>query len=413
VISNVSKHHAYHMALAAQQIGSLQALITSGYLNADGWLARLLPSLRRFESFQRLGDRRSHDLDSRRVHSDWFPECLTYAMRHAPLLTRGISDYRWMTAKNDLFDRRVSRNLGKCDIFHSFEGCAHVSFKRAKRLGAVTMLEQPIMHPETVSETLTREYTQMGLEVPEAYRDSRMVHRKRQEYALADYIMVPAQAIADDFVAKGVSPSKLRVIPYGASAERFRREPGKRSKRFRILFVGTLCIRKGVHYLLEAFKRLSLADAELVFVGALDPDIVPILARYDGEFTYIPHLPQSELNDWYNRSSVFVLPSLAEGSAYVIYEAMTCGLPVIVTPHCGSVARDGEDGFVVAARNVEALMDRLLWLYEHPERSEEMGVSGMNHVSQFDWIHYMSRLVETWNEVRELRAANTHRSASP
>ena len=414
MVSNVSKHHAYYVAFAAQQIGHLQAFVTSSYLKPDSTLAGFLPFLRHgsgplVESLQRLGERCSNELDSSLVHSIWFPEILTYAMRRTSLLTRKVSDYRWMTAKNDLFDRRVASHLGRCDIFHSFEGCAQYSFRRAKDLGAVTILEQPIMHPDTVSDTLIQEYTRLGLAVPEAYRDPRMVRRKRQEYALADYIIVPAQGIADDFIARGIPPTKLRVIPYGASAERFRRDPGNQDKgRFRILFVGTLCIRKGVHYLLEAFNRLKLEDAELVLVGALDPDIVPFLTCYKGTFTHIPHLPQSELNDWYNRASVFVLPSLAEGSAYVIYEAMTCGLPVVVTPQCGSVVREGQDGFVVPARDVGALCERLLWMYEHPERAEEMGLSGMSHVAQFDWVHYMSRLVETWGEIRSLRDSGTH-----
>lgn len=408
VVSNVSKHHAYYIALAAQQIGQLRTFFTSGYLKADSLLSRALPTLRRLgplrASVQHLGERRSEGLDPRVVQPLWLPECLTYALRRTPLVTRAVSDYRWMTVKNDMFDRKVSRRLGPCDIFHSFEGCCQHAFKRAKEMGAVTILEQPIMHPATVSTTLSREYTRLGLAVPEAYRDSRMMRRKIQEYALADFIMVPARSIKDDFIARGVPRAKMRVIPYGASSQRFHRVPDASDDgRFRVLFVGIVCIRKGVHYLLEAFKRLNLKGAELLLVGALDPDIVPILERYRGYYTHIPNIPQAELNTWYNRSSVFVLPSLAEGSAYVIYEAMTCGLPVVVTPECGSVVRDGQDGFVVAARNVDALAERLLWVYEHRDLAKDIGLSGLDHVRQFDWAHYMDRLIETWREVPKIR----------
>ncbi len=54
-------------------------------------------------------------------------------------------------------------------------------------------------------------------------------------------------------------------------------------------------------------------------------------------------------------ADVFVFPSLFEGSAVVTYEALACGLPCIVTPRPGSVVRDGVEGLIVPARDVEAL----------------------------------------------------------
>ena len=60
-----------------------------------------------------------------------------------------------------------------------------------------------------------------------------------------------------------------------------------------------------------------------------------------------------------------MFPSLHEGSAFTVFEALASGLPVVTTPNAGSVVRDGEEGYIVPIRDVPALMDRILRLYEN------------------------------------------------
>ena len=68
---------------------------------------------------------------------------------------------------------------------------------------------------------------------------------------------------------------------------------------------------------------------------------------------------RSGIREHYAWADVFFLPSICEGSATAVYEALTAGLPVICTANTGSVVRDGLDGFIVPIRAVEAMVDRI------------------------------------------------------
>jgi glycosyltransferase involved in cell wall biosynthesis len=68
-------------------------------------------------------------------------------------------------------------------------------------------------------------------------------------------------------------------------------------------------------------------------------------------------VPRAEMAVHFAWADVFFLPSLIEGSATVVYEALSAGVPVVCTPNTGSVVRHGYNGYIVPIRDVEAMFD--------------------------------------------------------
>jgi glycosyltransferase involved in cell wall biosynthesis len=97
---------------------------------------------------------------------------------------------------------------------------------------------------------------------------------------------------------------------------------------------------------------------------------------------------------YFQQADVFVYPSLHEGSALAIYEALASGLPVITTPNSGSVVRDGLDGFVVPIRDVEALKEKIVALCENGDMRKEIECNARRRSEQFTWEAYRRRLAE-------------------
>jgi glycosyltransferase involved in cell wall biosynthesis len=304
-----------------------------------------------------------------------------------------------MDLKGELYDRRVASQNLECDIFHGFEGAVLHSMRKAKRRGAMTILDQPIFHYLAIRELLIKEYEKFQLEVPSFLRGRDInIRRKEQEIEEADFIFVPTERIANDFAIRGKPKNQVKCIQYGFNPARF--TPGKKQDNiFRILFVGIVGIRKGVYYLLEALKQLNLKNTELILVSPVDDEFKPILNRYRGFFRHIHSLPNVEVSNLYHNSSIFVFPSLVEGSAYVTYEAMACGLPVIVSENAGSVARDGKDGFVVPIRDIEAIKQKILLFYENENLRRTMGESAAEYVRQFTWGNYHTILQDVYKSI--------------
>jgi glycosyltransferase involved in cell wall biosynthesis len=122
----------------------------------------------------------------------------------------------------------------------------------------------------------------------------------------------------------------------------------------------------------------------------------------DASIRLLGALPSSEMAEWYRRSSLFVLPSPNEGFGMVLLEAMASGLPVIASDKSGAqdCVAEGRDGFVVAARNVDALAERILWCYQRRDETRAMGrAARMKIEQQFTLAHYAERQISLYRQV--------------
>jgi starch synthase len=221
------------------------------------------------------------------------------------------------------------------------------------------------------------------------------VERCCREYEAADAITISADHAKQTLVEQGVLAEKICVNPIAADIRRFRpRPPQKDGEAFRVLFVGQITQRKGLVYLLEAFQQLRLPNAELLLIGGLVGAGKGLRQFLGKSVRHVPSVAFLDLHRWYQQGSIFVMPSLHESGVLAIHEALASGLPVIATPNCGSVVRDGVDGFIVPIRDIEALKEKILLLYQNRQLREEMGRRARQRAEEFTWAAYQRRVAE-------------------
>jgi len=103
-----------------------------------------------------------------------------------------------------------------------------------------------------------------------------------------------------------------------------------------------------------------------------------------------------------------VFPTILEGFGRNIIEAMACGLPVITTPNCAGpdLIEDGVSGFIVPICDIDAICERLCWIYSHPDEATQMGEQGRLRVvslTQPDYRRrFAARVEQLWNSARGL-----------
>lgn len=301
---------------------------------------------------------------------------------------------------HERFDEVASRHLRPgIDIFVGWSGFSERSLRKAHENGAVTILERGSAHIEYQRDLLLEEYAQFGVAGQLPAPD--IVSKELREYQMADYISVPSQFAKRTFLAKGFPEERLLTVPYGVNLAEFRQEP-KQDDTFRVVFVGSMSLRKGVHYLLQAHAELNLRNAELWLIGALLPEMECFFRRYEGQFRYFGHLPQSTLVQYLSQSSVFALCSIEEGMAMVQAQAMACGLPLICTTNTGGedLVEEGQEGFVIPIRDVDALKEKILYFYDHPQECRRMGQLARKRVSEgLTWDCYGERMCAEYRRV--------------
>jgi glycosyltransferase involved in cell wall biosynthesis len=260
--------------------------------------------------------------------------------------------------------------------------------RKAKRSGALAICDMREEHPDYQEQILSEEAKR--LKIPFTVPGSSYRHRIIEEIHLADYIFCPSSYAKRTFVTQGISADKLVVCPYGVDAKQFtRRERSRPSEQFNVLFLGNICMRKGVHYLLEAFQSAGLKNARLHLVGPIDPSFRPVLDRYSS-FERVGPIPHSQVHEHYQKADVFVIPSLADAYPLVALEAMSAGLPVIVSENTGTadVIENGREGFVVPIRNAREIGEKLTLLYENREQCVRMGMAAASATSVLSWENY-------------------------
>lgn len=317
----------------------------------------------------------------------WPLRYLAYIARHTPML-KVCMPYNWYVC--EWFDRLARERMGDCTLFNGWCCLALHSLRQAKERGAVTVLQMGSTHLETQTQLLQEEYAKFGLR--RVANDPRLVEKAKQEYAEADHIIVPSRLVKRTLVEKGVDPSRVSIVQ--EVARLFRSQP-KSDDVFRVAYVGQVALRKGVQYLLEAFSRLKLPNAELLLVGGVQDEMKPILAKYTGLYRALGRVSENDLALAYSHSSIFVLPSVEDGWGLATLEAMSCGLPVIVSANAGSadVVEEGANGFVVPACDIQALMEKIEFLYQHPDLCREMGRLAQAQVKLRTWDTYGQQML--------------------
>jgi len=302
------------------------------------------------------------------------------------------------------FDGKVARRLEIIhpDAAYAYEGGALQTFRRAKELGIRTLYEQPSSYwywaRRLLSEEAERNPEFAGL-LPNLMDSTKHLEWKDEELRLADFVFVPSEHVLHTL--SGVVPDKrIRVISYGAPPIRSRKpSPREPNRPLRVLFVGTLAQHKGISYLLDAIDLLG-SQVELTLVGRR----FRANSRVDeacSRLRWFESLPHSGVLDLMQEADVLVLPSLTEGCALVVLEALACGLPVIVTPNTGSLefVRDGREGFVVPICRSDAIADRLDALNRDRELLAAMSRNAHATAAEKSWESYRS------NWVNAVRAA--------
>lgn len=288
------------------------------------------------------------------------------------------------------YDRVVARRLcAGANVFVGWSSQCLASLRMARAHGMITVVERGSAHILWQRDTLVGEEERTGIRSHPP--GSATIDRELEEYATADYIAVPSGFVARTFVERGIHPARLLVNPFGVDLSRFDGIRGeRRAGGLRVLHVGSVSLRKGVHYLVPAVA--SVPDARLELVGALEPGIERVVAQ--PHVDVVGPVPGAELPRRYRDADVFCLLSLEEGLALVVAQAMAMALPVVVTENTGAaeLVTDGVEGFIIPARDTAMAADRLRLLAADPALRCTMGTRARERVTAgFSWNDYGDR----------------------
>ncbi|HEY2342270.1 MAG TPA: glycosyltransferase family 4 protein [Chthoniobacteraceae bacterium] len=372
---------------------------TSARIGGSGLDAVALESLRAAESAGCLGRALAYGNRESEI-----PVAKIRSLRWHPVrLLSWLETQYYYGAKKHALDAAAAREIarGEYDLFHGWSGECVQSLRTAQERGLRTLIEIPTWHRHKGKSKPAR-FTKSERERDEArgwqrWKNGLLVTRQQmlEEYDRADLLLVLSEKAEETFLAAGIPKEKLFRHHRGVDVERFKPAPAP-PEIFRAVFVGALIKRKGVHHLLEAWHRLALPNAELVFAGTAHEEIQPALREFANDsVTVLGFVPRVEVV--YRSAGVHIFPSSCEGSAKATYEAAACGLPQITTREAGDVVLDGVNGLLVPPDDTDALAAAIEKLYRDRDLCARLGAAGRERVtSNFTWEHFRARLLAAY-----------------
>lgn len=380
------------MKVALSVLGKFHTFDLARELHAHGVLAGVLTGYPRFKL-------RAERLPEAVVQT--FPWVLAPYMAN-PVKSRMPRSWlrEWENLAATSFSQWAAHSLPDCDVYVGLSGSALQAGRVQQARGGRYVCDRGSSHIREQDTLLREEHQTWGL--PFDGVDQRAIEREEAEYALADCITVPSGFAFRSFVNQGIAPEKMRLLPYGVNLSRFEPCDIPDPERFDVLFVGAMSLQKGVPYLLQAFNAIRHPAKSLTFAGAVSPTVIECMdaqGLWSDSIRVLGHVPQPELKRWMSKSHVLVLPSVQEGLAMVMAQAMACGCPVVASENTGArdLFDDGQEGFIVPIRDPKALTERLQQLADEPDLRSRMGALSLERVKRMGgWRDYGQRALSTY-----------------
>jgi len=289
--------------------------------------------------------------------------------------------------------RESARWADRCDhdTLFTFCGAALEVIEREKALGNRVILDQFDTGRE-LANTLREEserYKSLGASYPQ-YPDW-YYDRLDEEWRLADQIVVNSDWTRQCLTGCGVPAGKIALIPLSVTATQPVDKPKRMSGgRLRVLWLGRMCLGKGLVYAVEAARAVSGLPIEFTFAGIPAVDVTRI--DWPANCRVIGHVPRSAVDELYRSHELLLFPTLNDGFGRVQIEAALHGLPIIATERCGSVVEHNRSGYVVPARSSQAIAECLAGLLCRPHLLEEMSLAALAGVTRFSENQVWPRL---------------------
>ncbi len=391
VVAHKGAREHFLAARALHRRGALAALVTDWYAPPATAPLRRLPGLGR--TMARALGATAPDLPRDRVIA-----LNAFGLRSRWTLRQADRTGRLLEAMRDddqRFAQRVAAlPLPPHNVLFAYSYAALEALQAARARGALAVVDQ--IDPGRVEWDLVQEEAQRWPDYaqPEPAPAPGYYERAQAEWRAADVTVVNSEWSRRALVQQGADPRRIAVLPLAYEAgPATSPPPAVGARELTVLWLGSVILRKGIPYLIEAARRFVGQPVRFLVAG---PSGIRAEAQHAAppNVDWLGQVPRGEAARLYQSADVFVLPTLSDGFAITQVEALAHGLPVIATPNCGDVVEDGRTGFLVPARDAAALAAAITRFVRDPQLAAAMRPACLESAARFSVDAFGARLLQ-------------------
>ena len=352
--------------------------------------------------YSKIKNKREYNIPDEKIKRLWFPEIYRLLTNSDQEKKRMLTDRSYKA-----LDSKTASEISilSARIIHAYEDGAFSTFIKAKEFGIQCSYELPIAHWATVRRLLAEEaerYPNWEPTLESTREPEEKLCRKEKELRLADRITCPSQFVLDSIPLEIRQKTPCQISAFGSPpCEPIDFERSKTNNYLKLLFAGSMSQRKGLADLFEAMKLLKGEPISLSILG--QPSMpMEFYRKQFSEFEYFPPRSNPKVREIMKTQDALVLPSIVEGRALVQQEALSCGLPIIVTPNSGGedLVMEGTTGHLVPIRSPEKIAEAIHAMIENKIHKEEIRKLCQIKARQYSWVNYAQRIIDfNWSNL--------------
>lgn len=283
-----------------------------------------------------------------------------------------------------VFCRSSLKYLTDANILHVRSGAGGSGvIERARERGMKVVVDHSIAHPRHIMDNLSAEYPFWPKRAKSF--DTPFWDNVLDDCKNADVVVVNSEYVKRSLLKYGIGHTNVEVIYWPVSKNfSVNRSDASKRDRFKLIFTGSFCIRKGARLLLSAMEHFFKLkrEVELHVFGVVDmPD--DWIVRCEQLKIYLHgHVIHSELQKHLASADAYVFPTFSEGCARSVMEAMAAGLPVITTEDSGAPIDHLKSGYIIERGSIQSLIDGIEYAYSHRDESMNWGREAALHVER-------------------------------
>lgn len=410
IVAHPGKQHSFQTAQALKRTDDLFAYITTIYDKPGSLTNFLNRCILKGDAKKKGSSRRCEALQDNEVVQFCELRSLLNLFSSKIKLPRKIKV--WMNdSMADSFGRKVARYAIKNNVDAvimydcTSNSCFEMLKERAPNIKRI--LDVSISHRAFLKDTYEKDIALTGSTCVKEenlflWNDHNM-SRYLNEVKLAQCFLVASKVVSQSIQEHGGNERKIYRIPYGVNSKRFDYQKKKiPTKPMKMLYVGQVNHRKGIHHLFHVMERFSEDDICVKLAGSIDKSS-ELYAQYacKKNIEFCGFVTPDRLAKLYKESDVFVFPTIGEGFGLVVLEALSCGVPVIITNLAGGndAITTGVNGIEYDALNEDELEKAIRWFLDHPEKLPEMSEAARRTAEQYTWERYYEQVSEAVNDI--------------
>jgi len=301
---------------------------------------------------------------------------------------------------NILNSKRIDRDtcdkidkIDDIDVLLGFAGVSKLSGKKIIEKKKIYLCDSTSAHIEEQNTILADEYKQYLNKKIQI--NSWVIEYKTAEYENANIILTPSKFVKKSF--EKFNFSKIKVLELATNTTNFFpiEKIKKSDKFFDILFIGQQSLQKGLHYLIEGFKKFNHPHKRLHIIGSQtkDKEFFRNKLKHKDIIVY-GQMKQFTINDIANKCHVCVLPSIQDGFGLVVVQAAAAGCPSIVSENTGALdfIEKYRCGLSVPIRDSNSIADKLQLLSDDKILLKQFSLNAIKFSKNNTWENYVTNL---------------------